>query len=181
MELIHATTVVGIIHNGKAVIAADGQATFGTTVMKSNVKKVRLLGDSGILCGFAGSTADAFTLLEKLEDKIAQYPTNLKKAAVMLAREWRTDRYLRQLEAMIIALTNEEGLVITGAGDVLEPDDQIMTIGSGGMYARAAAMALKRNNPSMSAKEIAVNALNIAADICIYTNHNIEVLELPEL
>ncbi|MFN3403631.1 MAG: ATP-dependent protease subunit HslV [Cytophagaceae bacterium] len=170
---IKSTTVVAVHHNGQVAIGADGQATMGNTVAKSNVKKIRKLLDGKILCGFAGSTADAFTLLERLEEKLNAYGGNMKRAAIELAKDWRTDRYLRRLEAMLIAANPEEILIISGTGDVLEPDNQIAAIGSGSMYAQSAAIALKKHAPHLSAEEIVKESLNIAADICIYTNHNI--------
>lgn len=176
--MIKSTTVLGIIHNGQAVLGADGQATFGNVVMKSNVRKVRSLADGMVLGGFAGSTADAFTLMERFEEKAGMYSGNMKRAAIELARDWRTDRYLRKLEAMMIVMNKQEGLVITGSGDVLEPDHQILAIGSGAMYAQSAALALKRFAPDMSAEEMVRQSLTIAADICIYTNHNFEILVL---
>jgi ATP-dependent HslUV protease, peptidase subunit HslV len=176
--MIKSTTVLGIIHNGQAVLGADGQATFGNVVMKSNVRKVRTLADGMVLGGFAGSTADAFTLMERFEEKSGMYSGNMKRAAIELARDWRTDRYLRKLEAMMIVMNKQEGLVITGSGDVLEPDHQILAIGSGAMYAQSAALALKRFAPEMSAEEMVRQSLTIAADICIYTNHNFEILVL---
>lgn len=175
---IKSTTVLGIIHNGQAVLGADGQATFGNVVMKSNVRKVRRVSDGTIMAGFAGSTADAFTLMERFEEKLGQYQSNMKRSAIELARDWRTDRYLRKLEAMMIVMNKEEGLVITGSGDVLEPDHKILSIGSGSMYAQSAALALKRHAPHMSAEEMVRESLTIAADICIYTNHNFEILVL---
>ena len=175
---IHSTTVLGVLHNGQVVLGADGQATFGHVVMKSNVKKVRKLAQADILTGFAGSTADAFTLLERFEEKLSQHGQNMRRAAIELARDWRTDRYLRKLEAMMVVMNREEGLVITGGGDVLEPDHQILAIGSGAMYAQSAALALKRKAPQLSAEEIVRESLGIAADICIYTNHNLEILSL---
>lgn len=175
MEKIKSTTVVAIKHNGQIAIGADGQATMGNTVAKSNVKKIRKLQDGKIVTGFAGSTADAFTLLERLEEKLATYTGNMKRAAVELAKDWRTDRYLRRLEAMMIVADKNEILVISGTGDVLEPDDDIASIGSGSMYARSAAMGLKRHATNMTAEEMVRESLNIAADICIYTNHNLIV------
>jgi len=169
---IHATTVLGIIHNGEIVIGADGQATMGTTVAKSHVRKVRKLMDGKVVTGFAGATADAFTLLEKLEEKLNAYGGNLRRGAIELAKEWRTDRFLRHLEAMIIAANANEMLIISGSGDVLEPDKQVAAIGSGSMYAQAAALALKAHAPHLTAEEMVREALTIAADICIYTNHN---------
>lgn len=173
MEKIHATTVLGIIHNGKVALGADGQATMGNTIAKSNVRKVRKLFGGKILAGFAGSTADAFTLIERFEEKLNSYGGNMKRAAIELAKDWRMDRYLRKLEAMLIVANETELLVISGTGDVLEPDNQIAAIGSGSMYAQSAAIALKRHAPQLSAHEMVQEGLNIAADICIYTNHNI--------
>ncbi|MCB9234909.1 MAG: ATP-dependent protease subunit HslV [Bacteroidia bacterium] len=177
-EKIRSTTVIGVMHNGEIAMAADGQATMGNTVIKGNVRKVRKMQDGRILVGFAGSTSDAFTLLELLEEKLNMYRSNLRRAAIELAKSWRTDRMLRNLEAMLIVMDKEQGLIITGSGDVLEPESKILTIGSGSMYAQSAALALKKHAPQLSAKEIATEALNIAADICIYTNHNIIVEEL---
>jgi ATP-dependent HslUV protease subunit HslV len=175
---IHATTVVGIIHNGKAAIGSDGQATLDKMVMKATVQKVRKLYNGKILAGFAGSTADAFTLFEKFEEKVNQYNGNLQRASVELAKEWRQDRYLRRLEALLVVMDNEKGLLISGQGDVIETDDNILTIGSGGFYALAAARALKKHAPQLSAKEMIQEALHAAADIDIYTNHNITILEI---
>lgn len=175
---IHATTVVGIIHNGKAAIGSDGQATLDKMVMKATVQKVRKLYNGKILAGFAGSTADAFTLFEKFEEKVNQYNGNLQRAAVELAKEWRQDRYLRRLEALLVVMDDHKGLLISGQGDVIETDDQILTIGSGGFYALAAARALKKHAPQLTAKEIIKEALSAAADIDIYTNHNITILEI---
>ncbi|MDX1618370.1 MAG: ATP-dependent protease subunit HslV [Balneolaceae bacterium] len=175
-----ATTVLGIIHNGKAAIGGDGQATMDKTVMKSTVTKVRRLQDGNIVAGFAGSTADSFTLFEKFEEKIEQYNGNLQRAAVELAKDWRSDKFLRKLEALLVVMTNEHALLISGQGDVIEPDDQILAIGSGGSYALAAARALKENAPDLSAKEIIEKSLNIAADIDIYTNRNLSILEIED-
>lgn len=175
MEKIHATTVVGIIHNGEVAVGADGQATMGNTVAKSNVKKIRKMLDGKIITGFAGSTADAFTLLERFEAKLAAYGNNMKRAAIELAKDWRTDRYLRRLEAMMIVANKEEILVISGTGDVLEPDHGIAAIGSGSMYAQSAAIALQKHAPHLTAEEMVRESLNIAADICIYTNHNLVI------
>lgn len=163
------------MHNGQVALGADGQATLGNTVAKSNVKKVRKIGDGNILVGFAGSTSDAFTLVEKFEEKLNMYRNNLRRSAIELAKEWRTDRYLRKLEAMLIVMDKSEGLIISGTGDVISPDNDILAIGSGGVYAQSAAMALKRHAPQLSAEEMVREGLGIAADICIYTNHNIEV------
>jgi len=175
MSKIKSTTVLAIEHNGEVVVGADGQATMGNYVAKSNVKKVRELQDGKIVTGFAGSTADAFTLLERFDEKLSSYGGNMKRAAIELAKDWRMDRYLRRLEAMIIIANNEEVLVLSGTGDVLEPDNKIAAIGSGAMYAQAAALALKKNAAHLSAEEIVRESLNIAADICIYTNHNLIV------
>lgn len=175
---LHATTVVGIIHNGKAAIGSDGQATLDKMVMKSTVQKVRKLYNGKILAGFAGSTADAFTLFEKFEEKVNQYNGNLQRAAVEMAKEWRQDRYLRRLEALLVVMNDEKGLLISGQGDVIETDDQILTIGSGGFYALAAARALKKHAPHLSSREIIQESLTAAADIDIYTNHNITILEI---
>ena len=178
MQKIHSTTVLGVIHNGQAVLAADGQATLGSTVMKSNVKKVRKLADGKIAVGFAGSTSDSFTLLERLEEKLNMFRGNLRRACIELAKDWRTDRYLRKLEAMLVVMSKDEGLIVSGSGDVLEPDKNVLAVGSGAMYAQSAALALVQNAPQLSAREIVEKSMHIAADICIYTNHNIEVIEL---
>ncbi|MEQ9467525.1 MAG: ATP-dependent protease subunit HslV [Ekhidna sp.] len=179
MEKIRSTTVLAIKHNGKVAIGADGQATLGNTVAKSNVKKIRKLVDGKIVTGFAGSTADAFTLLDRFDEKLSNYSGNLKRAAVELAKDWRTDRYLRKLEAMMIVADKSEVLIVSGTGDVLEPDEDIASIGSGSMYARSAAMALKKHAPHLTAEEMVREGLTIAADICIYTNHNL-VVEVVE-
>ena len=173
MTKIRSTTVLAVLHNGEVAIAADGQATMGHTVAKSNVRKVRKLRDGKILTGFAGSTADAFTLLERFEEKLNAYGGNMKRAAIELAKDWRTDRFLRKLEAMIITANASELLIISGTGDVLEPDNDVAAIGSGSMYAQSAALALKKHASHLSAEDIVRESLNIAADICIYTNHNI--------
>lgn len=175
MKTIHATTVVGILHKGQVALGADGQATMGSTVAKSNVKKVRVLQDGKVLAGFAGSTADAFTLMEKFEEKLNSYAGNLKRASIELAKEWRSDRYLRRLEAMMIVADKNELLIISGNGDVLEPDHGVAAIGSGGDFARSAALALVKHAPDLSAESMVKESLHIAADICIYTNHNLVV------
>ncbi|MAO64492.1 MAG: HslU--HslV peptidase proteolytic subunit [Balneola sp.] len=175
---LHATTVVGVIHNGKAAIGSDGQATMDKTVMKSTVKKVRKLYDGKILAGFAGSTADAFTLFEKYEEKLNEYNGNMERAAVELAKEWRKDKFLQKLQALLIVMNDEKSLVISGQGDVIEPDHSIATIGSGGSYALAAARAMMDHAPELTAKEIVEKSLHIAADIDIYTNHNLTILEI---
>ncbi len=177
---LHATTVVGIIHNGKAAIGSDGQATMDKTVMKSTVKKVRKLHDGKILAGFAGSTADAFTLFEKYEEKLNEYNGNMERAAVELAKEWRKDKFLQKLQALLVVMNNEKGLLISGQGDVIEPDDEIAAIGSGGSYALSAARAMKKHASELTAAEIVEESLHIAADIDIYTNHNITILEIED-
>lgn len=176
MNQIHATTVLGVLHNGEVALGADGQATLGNTVAKSNVKKVRTIGEGKIMIGFAGSTSDAFTLVERFEEKLNMYRSNLTRAAIEMAKDWRTDRYLRKLEAMLVVMDKETGLIISGTGDVLSPDEDILSIGSGSNFARSAALALKRHAPHLSAEEIVRQSLTIAADICIYTNHNFEIL-----
>lgn len=175
---LHATTVVGIIHNGQAVIGSDGQATMDKTIMKATVKKVRRLYEGKVLAGFAGSTADAFTLFERYEEKLNQYNGNMERAAVELAKDWRKDKYLQKLEALLVVLNKEKALVISGQGDVIEPDDNILTIGSGGHFALSAARALVKHAPNLTAKEIVSESLRIAADIDIYTNHNQTILEI---
>ncbi len=169
---IHATTVLAVRHQGQIAVGADGQATMGNTVAKSQVRKVRRLYESKIVAGFAGSTADAFTLIDRFEEKLNAYKGNLKRSSIELAKDWRTDRYLRRLEAMMIAANSQDLLIISGTGDVLEPDNDVAAIGSGSMYAQSAALALLKHAPHLSAKEIVFEALTIAADICIYTNHN---------
>lgn len=175
MEKIHATTILAVKHNGHVTIAGDGQATMGNTIAKSNVKKIRKLQEGKVLVGFAGSTADAFTLLDRFDEKLNAYGGNMKRAAIELAKDWRMDRFLRRLEAMLIAANKDEILIISGTGDVLEPDHEIAAIGSGSMYAQSAALALKKHAPQMSSEAIVRESMNIAADICIYTNHNIVV------
>ena len=177
-NIINSTTIIGIRKNNRIVIAGDGQATFGNTIMKANVKKVRRIGsDNLVIAGFAGSTADAFALFERLETKLDQYKNQLKRACVELAKDWRTDRYLRRLEAMMIVANKDVSLLLSGTGDVIETNDGILAIGSGGPYANSAAKALLKNT-NMNAKEVAIESLNIAADICVYTNHNIIVEEI---
>ncbi|MEQ9232331.1 MAG: ATP-dependent protease subunit HslV [Cyclobacteriaceae bacterium] len=171
-QQIHSTTVLAIKHNGEIVVGADGQATLGNTVAKSNVNKIRKISDGKIVCGFAGSTADAFTLMERFEQKLGNYSNNLKRSAVELAKDWRMDKYLRNLESMLIAADKDEILIISGNGDVLEPDSDVASIGSGSMYAKSAALALKKHAPNLTAEEMVRESLTIAADTCIYTNHN---------
>lgn len=174
---IRATTILGLIHNNKAAIGGDGQVSLGNTVMKHNAMKIRKIADGKVLCGFAGASADAFTLMERFEDKLEQYRGNVHRSAVELAKDWRTDKYLRRLEAMLAVISEEKALIISGTGDVIEPDDQIVAIGSGGMYALAAARMLKKYS-NLSAKEIVNEALKTASDICIYTNDKIHVEEI---
>jgi ATP-dependent HslUV protease subunit HslV len=176
----HATTIFAIRHNGKGAIAGDGQVTFGNSmVMKHGAKKVRRLYRGKVIAGFAGSVADAVTLFEKFEAKLEEFGGNLQRAAVELAKDWRSDRVLRRLEAMMIVMDHHNLLLISGNGEIIEPDDGILAIGSGGSFALAAGRALKRYaGEQMKAKEIAVAAMTMAADICVYTNHNIIVEEL---
>ncbi|MAM68580.1 MAG: ATP-dependent protease subunit HslV [Pseudomonadota bacterium] len=173
----HGTTILSVRKNGNVVIAGDGQVTFGNTVMKSNARKVRPLGDGGVIAGFAGATADAFTLFERLETKLEQHPGQLTRACVELAKDWRTDRYLRRLEAMMAVADKGVSLVLTGTGDVLEPEDGLIGIGSGGSFALAAARGLV-DQDGLEAEKIARRAMQIAADICIYTNENIVIESL---
>ncbi len=170
----HGTTIVSVRRNGAVVVAGDGQVSLGNTVVKGNARKVRRIGGGNVLAGFAGATADAFTLLERLETKLERFPNQLERACVELAKDWRTDRYLRRLEAMMIVADKERSFTITGNGDVLEPSDGAVAIGSGGNYALAAARALL-TMPELTAEEIARRAMKIAADICIYTNENLIV------
>jgi ATP-dependent HslUV protease subunit HslV len=169
----HGTTILTVRKGGKVVIAGDGQVSFGQTVIKANARKVRSVGRGDVIGGFAGATADAFTLFERLEAKLEQYPGQLTRAAVELAKDWRTDRYLRRLEAMMIVADRETTLMLSGTGDVLEPEHHVMGIGSGGMYALAAARALV--DQPIDAEAIARKAMTIAADICVYTNTNLVV------
>jgi len=175
----HGTTILSVRKGDKVVVAGDGQVSLGDTVVKGSAKKVRRLAGGDVIAGFAGATADAFTLFERLEAKLEQYPGQLTRAAVELAKDWRTDRYLRRLEAMMAVADKEASLVLTGNGDVLEPDDGVIGIGSGGNYALAAARALVDRN-DMDAEAIARKAMAIAGEICIYTNDNItiETIEL---
>ena len=173
MEGLHGTTVLAVRRNGHVVIGGDGQVTLGESVIKHGAKKIRRLYQDKILAGFAGSTADAFTLFERLEAKLEQYPGQLTRAAVELAKDWRTDRYLRRLEAMMIVADTQVSLVLTGTGDVLEPEAGIMGIGSGGNYALSAARALL--DQPLDAEAIARKAMAIAAEICVYTNTNVVV------
>jgi len=173
----HGTTILSVRKGGKVVIAGDGQVSLGDTVIKANARKVRTLGDGSVIAGFAGATADAFTLFERLEAKLDQYPGQLTRACVEMAKDWRTDRYLRRLEAMMAVADSDNSLVLTGTGDVLEPEDGMIGIGSGGNYALAAARALI-DRDGMDAEAIALKAMEIAASICVYTNGNVTLESL---
>ena len=174
MEIIKATTIIGLVHKGVAALGGDGQVSLGNTVMKHNANKIRKIANGKVLCGFAGTSADAFTLMERFEEKLEQYRGNVHRAAVELAKDWRTDKYLRKLEAMLAIVTEDKALVISGNGDVIEPDDQIVAIGSGGMYALAAAKMLTKYS-GLAAEDIVKEALLTASEICIYTNDKIKV------
>jgi ATP-dependent HslUV protease subunit HslV len=174
---IRSTTVIGLIKDGKCAIGGDGQVTIGQSVMKNNTKKVRKLYNDTVLAGFAGASADAFTLFERFEDKIQQYHGNLSRASVELAKDWRMDKYLRRLEALLAVMNKETTLLISGTGDVVEPDDKIVAIGSGGSYALAAARVLVKHT-NLSAKEIVLESLDAASEICIYTNKNFSIEEI---
>jgi ATP-dependent HslUV protease subunit HslV len=175
---VRSTTVLAVRRDGKVAMGADGQVTMGDTVVKGSAVKVRTLKGGRILAGFAGGVADAFTLFEKLEEKLERYPGNLTRACVELAKDWRTDRYLRRLDALLLVADLDHLFMVSGDGNVLEPDEEVAAIGSGGSYALAAARAL-RTRTQQSAREIVLDALQIAADICIFTNPRITVLELP--
>jgi ATP-dependent HslUV protease, peptidase subunit HslV len=176
MTELHGTTILSVRRNGVVAVGGDGQVSLGNTVMKSNARKVRRLYDGKVLAGFAGGTADAFTLFERFEAKLQQYG-NLTRAAIELAKDWRTDRSLRRLEALLCVADAKNSFIVSGNGDVIEPEDEIMAIGSGGAYAQAAARALAQNT-ELDARTIVEKALGIAADICIYTNRNITIEEL---
>lgn len=177
MESFHATTIVCVRREGRVVIGSDGQVTLGNTVMKANARKVRRLGKGDVIAGFAGATADAFTLFELFEEKLTKHGGNLTRAAVEMAKEWRTDRRLGKLEAMLAVADKEASLLISGNGDVLEPEHSLIAIGSGGPFAQSAALALLENT-ELDARTIVEKALKIAGDICIYTNHNVSIEEL---
>ena len=177
MQPLHGTTILSVRRNGHVVIGGDGQVTMGNTVMKANARKVRRLYKDQVIAGFAGGTADAFTLFERFEGKLEKHQGHLTRAAVELAKDWRTDRILRRLEALLAVADKTASLVITGQGDVIEPEGGLIAIGSGGPYAQAAAIALMENT-ELDARAIAERALNIAADICIYTNRNLTIEEL---
>jgi ATP-dependent HslUV protease subunit HslV len=175
-EIWHGTTILTVRKGGRVVIGGDGQVSIGQTIVKSNARKVRRLGKGDVIGGFAGATADAFTLFERLEGKLEQYPGQLLRAAVELAKDWRTDRYLRRLEAMMIVADSQVSLVLTGTGDVLEPESGVAGIGSGGNYALASARALL--DSQLDAEQIVRRSLDIAADICVYTNQNVTIESL---
>lgn len=175
--MFHGTTIVCVRRDGRTVIGGDGQVTLDKTVMKGNAKKVRRLGDGAVIAGFAGSTADAFTLFERFEAKLAEFNKSLPRACVELGKDWRTDRYLRRLEALLIVADKERTFVLSGSGDVVEPDHGVAAIGSGGSYALASARALLTHSP-LDARKIVEESLKIAADICIYTNTNLSFEEL---
>jgi ATP-dependent HslUV protease, peptidase subunit HslV len=177
MESFHATTIVSVRRNGKVVIGGDGQVTLGNTVMKANARKIRRLGKGDVLAGFAGATADAFTLFELFEQKLDKHGGNLTRAAVEMAKEWRTDRRFGKLEAMLAVADKDVSLLISGNGDVLEPEHGLIAMGSGGPFAQSAALALLENT-EMDARTVVEKALKIAGDICIYTNQNVSIEEL---
>ena len=174
---MHGTTILAVRKGNNVVVAGDGQVTLGNTIMKSNAKKVRRLADNKVIAGFAGATADAFTLFERLEAKLEQYPDQLSRACVELAKDWRTDKYLRRLEAMMAVADKKVSLIVSGTGDVIEPEDSLIGIGSGGPFALAAARALV-NQEKLSAEDVAKKAMEIAAEICIYTNSNLTIEKL---
>lgn len=175
--MIRSTTVIAVRHNGSVAMAGDGQVSFGETVMKHHAKKVRRMYNDNIIAGFAGGAADAFSLFERLEGKLKEYHGDLLRSAVELAKDWRTDRILRRLEAMLVVVDKNNSLLISGTGDVIEPDDGIIAIGSGGSYALAAARALIHHS-QLSARDVCEEAMNIAASICIYTNDNLVIEEI---
>ncbi len=177
VEQFRGTTILSVRRNGKVVIGGDGQVSLGNTVMKGNARKVRRLHDNKVIAGFAGGTADAFTLFERFESKLEKYSGNLTRSAVEMAKDWRTDRALRKLEALLCVADKETSLIITGNGDVIEPEKNIMAIGSGGSFAQSAAIALLENS-ELEARDIVEKSLHIAADICIYTNQNLTIEEL---
>lgn len=180
MEQFHGTTILSVRRNGKVVIGGDGQVSMGSTVMKSNARKIRRLYSDKVLAGFAGGTADAFTLFERFEAKLQKHQGNLVRSAVELAKDWRTDRMLRRLEAMLCVADREASLIISGNGDVVEPEHFLMAIGSGGHFAEASARALVAHS-TLDARAIVESSLHIAADICVYTNHNLTIEELDSI
>jgi ATP-dependent HslUV protease subunit HslV len=178
MAEMRGTTILALRHNGKVIVAGDGQVSFGDTIVKHGAKKVRRLFNGKVIAGFAGSTADALNLFERFEAKLEQYGGNITRSAVELARDWRTDRILRRLDALLIAVDQDKSFMISGGGEVLEPDDDVLAIGSGGPYALAAARALIGAAPELSAREIAERAMKIAAGICVFTNSEVTIEEL---
>jgi ATP-dependent HslUV protease subunit HslV len=178
MPLLRSTTIIAVRHQGAVAVAGDGQVSLGQTILKRGARKVRRLYHDNVLAGFAGGSADAITLFEKFEEKLEAYGGNLRRAAVALARDWRSDRVLRRLEALLIVADRESSLLVSGSGDIIEPDDGIVAIGSGGNYALAAARVLARHS-ALGAREIAEEAMRTAADICVYTNDNLVVEEIP--
>ncbi len=177
MEALHGTTILSVRRNGKVVIGGDGQVSMGSTIMKGNARKVRRLYNNNVLAGFAGATADAFTLFERFEGKLEKHQGNLVRSAVELAKDWRTDKMLRRLEALMVVADAKASLILTGTGDVIEPENYLMAIGSGGQFAQAAARALV-DNTKMNARKIVEKGLSIAADICVYTNKEFTIEEL---
>ncbi len=175
---IRSTTIISVRRGGEVVVAGDGQVSLGPTIMKHNAQKVRKLYEGKVVCGFAGSTADAFTLFERLEKKLEQYDGNLMRSAVELAKDWRTDKLLRKLEAFLVCVDREHSFLLSGTGDVIEPDDGILAIGSGGPYAQAAAKALIQHS-DLDAEQICRSAMEIASSICVYTNSQITLLKIP--
>jgi ATP-dependent HslUV protease subunit HslV len=175
------TTILAVRHGGSVAIGGDGQVSLGNVIVKGHAKKIRKLLDGEVIVGFAGATADAFTLFERFEGKLKDANNNLTRAAVELAKDWRTDRILRRLEAMIVAVNAEKTLLLSGTGDVIEPDGGILAIGSGGDYAQSAARALVKHAPSLSAREIVEESLTVASEICLYTNENFTIFELKEV
>jgi len=178
MRAIHGTTILCVRRDGKVALGGDGQVSLGDTIMKSNATKVRILKGGKVLAGFAGAVADAFTLFEKFEEKLDRFPDNLPRAAVELAKDWRSDRVLRRLDALLVVADRERGFLLSGTGEVIEPDDGVLSIGSGGNYALAAARALLAHAPGLSAREVVQLSLEIAADICVFTNRNVSIVEL---
>jgi ATP-dependent HslUV protease, peptidase subunit HslV len=175
---VRATTILSVRHGGRVVMAGDGQVSVGATIVKSSARKVRRLHNDRVLAGFAGSTADALTLFDKFEAKLQEFNGNLRRAAVELAKDWRTDRALRRLEAMLVVADKDTSLLVSGVGDLIEPDDGMLAIGSGGNFALAAARALARHAPAMSARDIAESAMKVASEICVYTNDQLIIEEL---
>jgi ATP-dependent HslUV protease subunit HslV len=178
MRTIHGTTILSVRRDGKTALGGDGQVSIGDTIMKSNATKVRVLKGGRVLAGFAGAVADAFTLFERFEEKLDRFPDNLPKATVELAKEWRSDRVLRRLDALLVVADRERGFLVSGTGEVIEPDDGVLAIGSGGNYALAAARALLAHAPGLAARDVVQRSLEIAADICVFTNHNVTLVEL---